>query len=805
MEKERKFKKIIALLLCFVMVAATAMTAMPVSVKATEPPSGEGGSGTARTVELSLKYSGQSTAYFENATLEYELYDSNNADKGKGVINFNSEADKIYSKDINIPSETESIVLKLVYPYGSGFLSESSVSYKNGDSDIELGKIEADTSGGYSCKIDVNQFTNNLNVNIVLTGIYNPPPGLQEFPVKLEQVNSQGKGALIADNGLNSLSIDGRTMTRISSDDKTGVQTGSLSMDMYSSVNEHTLGIQVAFGSGISKVFINGYEYSFVNDGKDYYTVLFPGNIIKDDSNVIRLVSSETSSNVTVVWTDSAERSQQLYGNDDAYVANGKVEVVSIQRGGQEIYNASMGNVENVVKITGEDGWVSLKKGDDVVLKLIPDYGYQLKSVDLNGCTAIPVDSSVSTFKIENIQTNLHFKGVFEKSEDMINTAGSSLVKNAGIANGNHAASSGNLSLTVADNKSYSKDVTSIISGDAKKVAALDLTLDQVVSKGNGSSWTNAITSFAQDINVSLSIDGSMLKEGESFGVVRDHNGTLTELNAVYDTKTGTLTFPTNQFSTYTIVKKQAAENNDAQVKSFVERMYTVALGRGSDTDGLAYWCRELAGNKQNAADIAYGFFFSTEYKQKNCSNEQFVDDLYETILGRTADPEGKAAWVKALKNGRSRESVLAGFVNSTEFSGMCDEYNIPRGTMEEDGSSICNSGVRSFVLRNYTKALGRKGETTGVEDWCNSINKKKMTPAAVAESFFQSQEFKNRKLSDEEYVEVLYETFLGRGSDPEGKAFWLSCLKDGKTRDDIIKGFSGSKEFSQIVADFGL
>ena len=135
----------------------------------------------------------------------------------------------------------------------------------------------------------------------------------------------------------------------------------------------------------------------------------------------------------------------------------------------------------------------------------------------------------------------------------------------------------------------------------------------------------------------------------------------------------------------------------------------------------------------------------------------------------------------------------------------MCDEYNIPRGTMEEDGSSICNSGVRSFVLRNYTKALGGQGETTGVEDWCNVINKKKLTPAAVAESFFQSQEFKNRKLSDEEYVEVLYETFLGRSSDPEGKAFWLSCLKDGKTRDDIIKGFSGSKEFSQIVAGFGL
>lgn len=790
MEKERKFKKIIALLLCFVMVAATAMTVMPVSVKATETPSGEGGSSTARTVALSLECKNESTNSFE-AALEYDVYTSADIKLFSGVINYTSSSETIPTANVNIPTDAAYIKFNLKYPKDSVNLIEAAASSKSGESDNVVEGITVEGFKNEGCEVAVSKFTDNLNIKVKFSDYTPSISASTPVSVKLEQVDSQGKEAMVVE-GLFSLLIDGARI----SDNK---------MNLSDSKNEYELQIEVAYGCSLSKVFINGTEFSIADsgDGKKYVT--FSKSILDmNGDNVIRLVSGG-STVVTVVWTNSAERSQQLYGNDDAYVANGKVEVVSIQRGGQEIYNASMGNVENVVKITGEDGWVSLKKGDDVVLKLIPDYGYQLKSVDLNGCTAIPVDSSVSTFKIENIQTNLHFKGVFEKSEDMINTAGSSLVKNAGIANGNHAASSGNLSLTVADNKSYSKDVTSIISGDAKKVAALDLTLDQVVSKGNGSSWTNAITSFAQDINISLSIDGSMLKEGESFGVVRDHNGTLTELNAVYDTKTGTLTFPTNQFSTYTIVKKQAAENNDAQVKSFVERMYTVALGRGSDTDGLAYWCRELAGNKQNAADIAYGFFFSTEYKQKNRSNEQFVDDLYETILGRKADPEGKDAWVKALKNGRSRENVLAGFVNSTEFSGMCDEYNIPRGTMEEDGSSICNSGVRSFVLRNYTKALGRKGETTGVEDWCNSINKKKMTPAAVAESFFQSQEFKNRKLSDEEYVEVLYETFLGRGSDPEGKAFWLSCLKDGKTRDDIIKGFSGSKEFSQIVADFGL
>ena len=726
MKKERKFKKLIALLLCFVMVTATAMTAMPVSVKATEIPSGEGGSDATKTVELSWKYSQYSSAYFDNVKMQYAFYGSDGYECAAGVLNIDSSYGSEYKYNIEFPADAVYVEFIMSYDHEFVYMADASATcIKDGATTIVPG-INANDLEYNGCKVYVSDFTDNLCIEVSAMTIPTPGPTYSYLPVKLEQVDSQGNAAMVVD-GLSSLKVDGISMTNDE-------------MIVYDYLSGYcTLEIEVAYGCSISKAYFNGTELDLKDSGDGvHYTAEFLRDVIKFDNttNEIRLVSGGTSSDVTVVWTDSAERSQQLYGNDDAYVANGKVEVVSIQRGGREIYNASMGNVENVVKITGEDGWVSLKKGDDVVLKLIPDYGYQLKSVDLNGCTAIPVDSSVSTFKIQNIQTNLHFKGIFEKSEDVINTAGSSLVKNAGIANGDHATASGNLSLTVADNKSYSRDVTGVVSGDTEKVAALDLTLDQVVSKGNGSSWTNAITSFAQDINVSLSIDGSALKEGESFGVVRDHNGILTELNAVYDTKTGTLTFPTNQFSTYTIVKKQVDENNVAQINSFVERMYTVALGRGSDADGLAYWCKELADNKQNAADIAYGFFFSTEYKQKNRSDEQYIDDLYETILGREADPEGKASWVKALKDGKSRESVLAGFVNSAEFSGMCDEYNIPRGTMEEDGSSICNSGVRSFVLRNYTKALGRQGETTGVEDWCNVINKKKLTPAAVAESF---------------------------------------------------------------------
>lgn len=458
MKKERKFKKLIALLLCFVMVTATAMTAMPVSVKATEIPSGEGGSDATKTVELSWKYSQYSSAYFDNVKMQYAFYGSDGYECAAGVLNIDSSYGSEYKYNIEFPADAVYVEFIMSYDHEFVYMADASATcIKDGATTIVPG-INANDLEYNGCKVYVSDFTDNLCIEVSAMTIPTPGPTYSYLPVKLEQVDSQGNAAMVVD-GLSSLKVDGISMTNDE-------------MIVYDYLSGYcTLEIEVAYGCSISKAYFNGTELDLKDSGDGvHYTAEFLRDVIKFDNttNEIRLVSGGTSSDVTVVWTDSAERSQQLYGNDDAYVANGKVEVVSIQRGGREIYNASMGNVENVVKITGEDGWVSLKKGDDVVLKLIPDYGYQLKSVDLNGCTAIPVDSSVSTFKIQNIQTNLHFKGIFEKSEDVINTAGSSLVKNAGIANGDHATASGNLSLTVADNKSYSRDVTGVVSGDTE-------------------------------------------------------------------------------------------------------------------------------------------------------------------------------------------------------------------------------------------------------------------------------------------------------------------------------------------------
>jgi len=241
------------------------------------------------------------------------------------------------------------------------------------------------------------------------------------------------------------------------------------------------------------------------------------------------------------------------------------------------------------------------------------------------------------------------------------------------------------------------------------------------------------------------------------------------------------------------------------QATSFVSRMYNDALSRDAENDGLNYWVNQLVEQKIDGAGLAKGFICSKEFTEKNLNNEEYVKVLYETFFGRSADADGLKHWVNALDSGKPRTEVLAGFVNSKEFTNACDASGIVRGTMEPDGSSIYNPGVNGFVNRLYKEALNRKGETMGVEYWSYGINKKQFSPEEAAKRFFLSEEYVKKNVSDEEYVETLYGTFMGRTSDAEGKAYWLNELKSGKTRESVLEGFSRSREFSGIMAEFGL
>lgn len=242
----------------------------------------------------------------------------------------------------------------------------------------------------------------------------------------------------------------------------------------------------------------------------------------------------------------------------------------------------------------------------------------------------------------------------------------------------------------------------------------------------------------------------------------------------------------------------------EEQLNSFVERMYTVALGRAGEQEGIEYWVERLLNGENDGAGIAHGFLQSPEFINKNLADNDYIRVLYATFFDRIPAGDEIAYWGGALASGESREFVLAGFVNSNEFDGLCAGYGISRGFMREDGSGI-NPGIIRFTERLYTKALERDGEKEGIEYWALRIADGVATPEAAAKSFFLSPEYVNRNTSDEQYIKALYRTFMDREAEADGVTYWQGVMDDGATREAVLTGFAQSPEFQKIMASYGL
>jgi hypothetical protein len=161
------------------------------------------------------------------------------------------------------------------------------------------------------------------------------------------------------------------------------------------------------------------------------------------------------------------------------------------------------------------------------------------------------------------------------------------------------------------------------------------------------------------------------------------------------------------------------------------------------------------------------------------------IEGYYETLLGRTADPQGRAHWVSALENGSTDEQVVSSFLNSPEYLSLGDKY---------------------FVDAMYQSLLGRSFDASGEADWLkalgddaagNPTHAATLTHALIVNDFLYSEESLNR------LVEGYYEVFLKRPADSEPN-FWVTRLQQGAPFMTIAQEFMASDEFFNKAAANG-
>jgi len=98
-------------------------------------------------------------------------------------------------------------------------------------------------------------------------------------------------------------------------------------------------------------------------------------------------------------------------------------------------------------------------------------------------------------------------------------------------------------------------------------------------------------------------------------------------------------------------------------------RLYRAYLGRDPDQSGFDFWYGRMA-NDLTLTAVSEEFARSPEFIETygTLDDPGFVDLIYSNVLGRTAEPAGRAFWVSELELGRSRGALMVAFSESAEF-----------------------------------------------------------------------------------------------------------------------------------------
>lgn len=222
------------------------------------------------------------------------------------------------------------------------------------------------------------------------------------------------------------------------------------------------------------------------------------------------------------------------------------------------------------------------------------------------------------------------------------------------------------------------------------------------------------------------------------------------------------------------------------QLSDQIHRLYQAYFARDADAKGLAFWLRARAGGSP-LLTASNSFVDSPEFRSTygDLDATEFVTLVYDNVLRRSPDQSGLEHWVNAIDNGLSRGEVMLGFSESAEF---IDRTNTSTPVAETRLPQI---------HRMYRAFLQRDADASGLTFWNHEIGQGK-TLDDIAAGFVTSAEFVSQygELSNEEYVDLVYNNVLGRSPESSGRDYWLANLQSGMSRGAMMTAFSESIEF---------
>ena len=222
-----------------------------------------------------------------------------------------------------------------------------------------------------------------------------------------------------------------------------------------------------------------------------------------------------------------------------------------------------------------------------------------------------------------------------------------------------------------------------------------------------------------------------------------------------------------------------------------VNQAFLATLGRPAE-GSAATW-----GSTSLSLDALLDSIFIAEN-----TDGDFVEYLYQNILGRASDAEGKAFWNSLLAT-TSKEAVLAQFKAAIIAAGQADPANA-------DYQSFIAQN-KAFVTDLYTNLLGRtdaaSADAEGVEFWANALASgtskgallAQFTAAALANPNSDDAQTLNAKVTVANAITAKFNNFNADVTADQKKAA-LDALK--ATMTEVVAG-STAEDFQERIDTF--
>ena len=219
---------------------------------------------------------------------------------------------------------------------------------------------------------------------------------------------------------------------------------------------------------------------------------------------------------------------------------------------------------------------------------------------------------------------------------------------------------------------------------------------------------------------------------------------------------------------------------------------------------------KDLLSESKTASDVVSSYLM-TNVINAGANLETFINLTYQKALGRAATEDEIKKYTESSEASEDKgvlySQVVADVLASNEFKLICEKYGVDVGsyTATTYNADTTTEKASNFVKHLYSSVLNKNMTTEQVSNIANKLVSGKITASGVMKAFFESDNIKNLKLSDEEFVKRLGKACFNQDLPSDKVTEYTNKLSSGTSRNELLKEFLGKTDFQNLCNTYGL